>query len=232
MAHPTTSWSSTRVTGLAVSALLLASCSGSSDETAVAQATRGLGCDCTDNLPCSKGFCSLSAVCTTNDAIECQSDSDCGCKARCIVDGAKKTCQIPCGTTTDCPGTLTCAALTPPWTTTGGETIVSGCVSAGGGVPARVTWVADIQPLVSKACAGCHTGGGVSGGVHFDTYADTQQQVSNCPPAQTRTVAAVMAEKVSPNPPCGGRMPQTGGPLSGAQIQLLADWVAAGAPEQ
>ena len=198
-------------------------------ETTVASS--GLGCECAGpGSACGDGFCSDFLVCTTNDDVECQADKDCGCDARCIALGAKQTCQIPCEVTADCPGTLTCATLAVPWTTTAGATLTSGCNAPA--APASVTWEADIQPIVAQSCAGCHTGGGTSGGVHFDTYADTQVQVSNCPEGQTRSLAAVMAEKVSPSPPCGGRMPLGGAPLSEAQVQRFADWVAAGAPER
>lgn len=190
----------------------------------------GLGCGCADSSDCAAGFCSDLHVCTTSDAVECQADADCDCGARCVVVGQTRSCQIPCGTAGDCPGDLQCAPLTPAWTTAAGEAVISGCVAPAGG--GAVTWDKDIQPIVANACAGCHLGGGTSGGVHFDTYADTQATVTNCPAGTTRIVAHLMAEKVSPAPPCGQRMPLTGGPLTDAQVKLFADWVAAGTPEK
>lgn len=191
----------------------------------------GLGCTCAANGDCTAGFCSDLKVCTTSDQVECEADSACDCGARCVVVGATKSCQIPCATNSDCPGQLQCAPLTPPWTTTSGDTVVSGCVAPTGG--GTVTWEKDIQPLVANKCAQCHLGGNVSGGVHFDTYADTQVTVTNCPQGSApRVVAHLMAEKVSPTPPCGNRMPLVGGPLSDAEVKLFADWVAAGTPEK
>lgn len=188
----------------------------------------GLGCDCQADPNCTAGFCSSLSVCTTSDALECADDTDCDCGARCVVAGDNQSCQIPCATTIDCPGLLECAPLQPGWTTTAGDLIVQGCVAPAQGE--AVTWDAHIQPLVQATCSPCHLAGGASGGVSFDTYADTQLLVDDCPPGDARTLAAVMAEKVAPNPPCGQRMPLGGAPLTDAEVQLFADWVAAGAP--
>ncbi len=189
---------------------------------------KGLGCACATTADCAKPFCSDFLVCTTNDSVECQQDTDCGCNAKCVVDGPKRTCQIPCSAPADCPGKLQCAALATAWTTASGATLAKGCVAPA--ATSGVTWEKDIRPIVTAACAGCHLGGGKSGEVKFDTYADTQVTMTNCGPSAT--VATLMAGKVSPTPPCGSRMPLTGGPLSDAQVKLFADWVAGGALEK
>jgi hypothetical protein len=230
-----------------VLALLAIACEtgGASDDAAAdaGAAAGGLGCACSTAADCAAGFCSSLRVCTTSDAVECQSDADCDCGARCVVFGENRSCQIPCVATDDCPGDLECAPLDAPWTTTAGVALVSGCVAptgggggaggggAGGGGGGTVTWDGDIRPIVQEKCQGCHLDGGTSGGVHFDTWADTQVVVDNCPPGTSSRVADLMARKVSPNPPCGARMPLVGGPLSDEQVQLFAAWAAAGAPE-
>jgi hypothetical protein len=190
----------------------------------------GLGCECGSAVDCNAGFCSDLSVCTTNDAVECQSDSDCDCQARCAVFGLAQSCQIPCLSTADCPGALECVSLEPAWTTTNGDTVLSGCVAPSLG--AQATWEGGIRAIVEQRCAGCHLNGNQSGGVSFDTYANTQAVVSDCPPGTSVTLAELMAQKVSPNPPCGAQMPLSGGPLSADDIALFAAWAEAGAPEK
>lgn len=188
---------------------------------------KGYGCTCGSAAECAVGFCSDLAVCTSNLTMECQSDADCDCNARCVVVQGTQSCQVPCTTTADCPGQLACGAPAQTWTTTSGDALTLACLAPAG--PAVVTWESDIAPLVQQRCTPCHVGGGTSGGVSFDAYAPTQEAVTGC--GAPATLAALMAAKVSASPPCGARMP-LGGQLSDAEQQRLADWVAAGAPER
>lgn len=204
------------------------STTGSDIQETTGKDQRGYGCECSDNSGCTDMFCSSFSVCTSNLTVECQTEAQCGCNSVCVVEGDRRTCQIPCDTTTDCPGTLQCADLDDSWTTSDGNTVTRGCVQ--GSAQPTVTWTQDIQPLVQVACVGCHTGGGGFGGANFDSYANTQAVKPGCL-TDTSTLAEIMAAKVSPNPPCGGRMPQGGPFLSDDQVKLFADWVAAGAPE-
>jgi hypothetical protein len=41
--------------------------------------------------------------------------------------------------------------------------------------------------------------------------------------------SSLFLQKLSPNPPCGDRMPLGGAPLSDAQLQMIRGWIAAGA---
>ena len=40
---------------------------------------------------------------------------------------------------------------------------------------------------------------------------------------------SLMLQKLSPNPPCGNRMPVGGNPFTDAQLEMIRSWIAAGA---
>lgn len=42
--------------------------------------------------------------------------------------------------------------------------------------------------------------------------------------------SSLFLQKLSPNPPCGDRMPVGGAPLADAQLDMIRSWIAAGAP--
>lgn len=96
----------------------------------------------------------------------------------------------------------------------GGDTAVS---------PENVSFTNDIQPIFNANCIACHGG---TNGLYLTSYEDLMQGGVNGPaiipgdPANSRLIWYVS----------DGYMPLGGPPLSAGQAQTLANWVAAGAP--
>jgi mono/diheme cytochrome c family protein len=81
-------------------------------------------------------------------------------------------------------------------------------------VGGTVTYAGQIAPLMQTYCVACHQGANAYMGVKLATYA---QVSANAAPA----LSAMQA----------GTMPKGGTPLSAAQIQMFADWIAGGKPQ-
>ena len=96
----------------------------------------------------------------------------------------------------------------------GGNTAVS---------PENVSFKNDIQPIFNANCIACHGG---TNGLYLTSYEGLMQGGVNGPviipgdPANSRLIWYVS----------DGYMPLGGPPLSAGQAQTLANWVAAGAP--
>jgi hypothetical protein len=86
----------------------------------------------------------------------------------------------------------------------------SGSTSSGSGISGLPC---DVANLVGSKCASCHSGSSPSMGIALDSYANVKANAA----------AALAAMQ-------GGTMPP-GSPLTTADIQPFADWVAAGTPE-
>jgi hypothetical protein len=104
-----------------------------------------------------------------------------------------------------------------------------------------LTWT-EIQALLSTSCAGCHTGGGSSGGLSgLDNYATGYGELVNaatsCGSADltTRVVpgdadASFFMAKLDGTQDCGVRMP-IGGPFLDATVRAgIRAWIDSGAP--
>jgi hypothetical protein len=109
-------------------------------------------------------------------------------------------------------------------------------VSAGSG-----TEFAAVQTLFNNRCASifCHGGGSGAGGLNLSADSAFRNLVpvkSSEDPARFRVNpankdASYLYQKVIDGGSIlGSRMPLSGGPLSAAEIQLIADWINAGAP--
>ena len=132
------------------------------------------------------------------------------------------------GTTTE--GGTTAAGTTEGATTEGGTTEAG---TTGGDT--AVTWEGDIQPIVNVSCSGgsCHTEGGKSGGVSFDSYADVSAvRDEGCFAGDGLKVGEKMARKVAVDNDCNTRMPLTGDKLTEEQLKLFTDWVDGGLAEK
>ncbi len=76
-----------------------------------------------------------------------------------------------------------------------------------------VTFLNNVRPLIQQRCGSCHTGGSQ---INFTVYANASSEINN------------ILDRVQRTPGSSGFMPQSGSPLSSAQIQLLQDWLAQG----
>jgi hypothetical protein len=87
------------------------------------------------------------------------------------------------------------------------------------------TWNHDVQPLVAEHCQGCHTQGGIAP-FALDSYAQARPQAF-------ALAAAVASRKMPPwMPEEDGCVPlRDSRRLTDAQVQVVSDWAAAGAPE-
>lgn len=117
-----------------------------------------------------------------------------------------------------------------------------------GAVPVtyNVDFPTQIQPIIDVACAGCHTAGGVSGGLSMDAAVALANLVNvpanNAAAGMSRitpfdTEASFLFKKINctnlntiAGTPYGRRMPRSGPPyLSVADQALVFDWIAQGA---
>jgi mono/diheme cytochrome c family protein len=86
-----------------------------------------------------------------------------------------------------------------------------------------VSFRADVQPIFNSRCVSCHGG---TEGIYLDNYPNVMNGSNSWPviipgdPINSRLIQLVSSKN----------MPYGGPPLSEAQIQILVDWVAAGAP--
>jgi len=106
---------------------------------------------------------------------------------------------------------------------------------------ASVSYTKDIQPIWNKYCAGCHTGGGASGGLKLDAAVSWAQLVNH---ASSCSASVLEVKPGNPaaselwltlaNDPaqCGGNMPPSAAGLKGTDavaFQLVQRWIELGA---
>ncbi len=97
---------------------------------------------------------------------------------------------------------------------------------ATGGVPSFAT---DVLPILQEECASCH---GVLGGWSASTYADVMTTGDHAPVVIPGIAAdSLLAQKLLGTQQYGFLMPPSG-KLSDAEIQIILDWINAGAPEK
>ena len=106
------------------------------------------------------------------------------------------------------------------------EVILGGGDSGGDGASAGgLTWTADAQPILQASCAGCH---GSSGGWDASTYDSTINSGNSGPAVIPGDAdASSLIQRLVGN---GAQMPP-GTPLSADLIEILTNWVDAGAAE-
>ena len=96
-----------------------------------------------------------------------------------------------------------------------------------GAAPAReVSYARDVRPILESRCASCHTGEFVSEGLDMNTYDSLMKGSENGPvivPGNARD--SLLVEKITE-----GKMPKRGPKLTPTQIQIITDWIDAGAP--
>jgi len=91
---------------------------------------------------------------------------------------------------------------------------------------AAVSYSRDVQPLLESRCAKCHMGEHVSEGLDMKTYESLMTGSQNGPVITPGDADdSLLIQKV-----IAGEMPKRGPKLTPVQIQLLTDWIDAGAP--
>lgn len=99
-------------------------------------------------------------------------------------------------------------------------------IGSTGAVPStEVSYAKDVRPILESRCATCHMGEFVSEGLDMNTYESLMAGSQNGPvivPGNARK--SLLIQKVTE-----GKMPKRGPKLTPAQIQVITDWIDAGA---
>lgn len=109
------------------------------------------------------------------------------------------------------PGTAT-YSITPMADGTPGASII---VVVTVNPPAKITFAANIKPLLTNSCTPCHLAGGVNPN-KWDDYATAKAKISG------------ILDRVQRAPGSVGFMPKVGTQLTAAQIALLNKWLSDG----
>jgi mono/diheme cytochrome c family protein len=101
--------------------------------------------------------------------------------------------------------------------------LLGGAGTSTGGAP---SFQADIVPIFQASCSGCH---GSLGGWDASSYTLVMESGNNAPVVIVGDAdASLLAQKMLGTQTMGGIMPP-GGLLPDSQVQLIVDWINAGA---
>lgn len=98
-----------------------------------------------------------------------------------------------------------------------------------------VSFINDIQPLISRGMGGCgcHLNGTKPGGLDLSSLSTLRMGGFNSGPqiiVAGDPCSSILYQKLSDTPPFGSRMPRSGPPFwTTEELQLLHDWIAEGA---
>ena len=186
-------------------------CAGNSCQGGVSKA-------CSDNKECTDDVCNPSdGVCSNPTSLN---DTPCNdgdlCTAGDVCTGGVCTATVA---TKSCDDSSTC-------TNDSCDTATGLCKNVSNGT--CKTYAADAQPIFSKYCGGCHTGGGSGSHNIGTTYADTQKNSYNC---SGKTKGACALDRIN-----DGSMPTfancsntfTGSCPSQAERDTLKAWIDQG----
>lgn len=89
-----------------------------------------------------------------------------------------------------------------------------------------ISFANDVNPIIQSRCINCHGGDRIEEGLVFFTYEDIMAGSDNGPVVipgdpENSSLVELVANK---------KMPKRGPKLTPQQVQLISDWVAAGAP--
>jgi uncharacterized membrane protein len=89
-----------------------------------------------------------------------------------------------------------------------------------------VSFANDVQPILQSRCGSCHMGEFTSKDLHMDTYENLMVGSQNGPVIIAGNAKdSLLVQKIS-----SGEMPKRGPKLTPAQVQVIIDWINAGAP--
>jgi len=202
--------------------------------------------DCTTPAQCDDGFtCTLDDCvmghCThqsrdvaCDDGLACTTEH-CDASVGCVYVADDTACSDGVACTHDvCDRLMGCVATPDPTVCPSGSTcnVTLGCV----GGPRFADVYASV---VQVSCTPCHTSSPVSGGLDMRSeataYASLVGVTATCGGgANTRVIPrdpmhSLLWRKVAGVDLCGARMPRLRTPLDQASIDLIANWIAAGA---
>jgi mono/diheme cytochrome c family protein len=90
---------------------------------------------------------------------------------------------------------------------------------------ATVSFANDVMPIIQSRCINCHGGERVEKGLNLGSYADLMAGSENGPVIVPGDAANSLLVELVTNQ----KMPKRGPKLTPPQVQIISDWVAAGA---
>jgi len=97
--------------------------------------------------------------------------------------------------------------------------------STGAAADTDISYARDVRPILESRCGNCHIGEFTSADLHMDTYESLMEGSQNGPVIVAgEAKESLLIKKIST-----GEMPKRGPELTPQQIQMLTDWVNAGA---
>ena len=89
-----------------------------------------------------------------------------------------------------------------------------------------VSYSNDVRPILERRCGTCHMGEFTSEGLNMETYESLMAGSQNGPVIVVGNAKeSLLAQKI-----LEGEMPKRGQKLTPEQVQLIIDWINAGAP--
>jgi mono/diheme cytochrome c family protein len=89
-----------------------------------------------------------------------------------------------------------------------------------------VSFANDVQPILQTRCGSCHMGEFVNKNLRMDTYESLMAGSQNGPVIVAGDAKhSLLVQKIS-----SGEMPKRGPKLTPAQVQVIIEWIDAGAP--
>jgi hypothetical protein len=101
-----------------------------------------------------------------------------------------------------------------------------GSTKAAPSADANISFANDIQPVLESRCGTCHMGEFVNKDLHMDSYGLLMEGSESGPVILPGDADhSLLIQKL-----VDGEMPKSGPKLTPAQIQMIADWINIGAP--
>lgn len=102
-----------------------------------------------------------------------------------------------------------------------------GSINAASQTKTQVSYSQDVQPILESRCGNCHFGEFTSAELHMDTYESLLAGSENGPVIVAGNAKkSLLVQKIS-----SGEMPKRGPKLTPAQVQIIVDWINAGAQD-
>lgn len=98
----------------------------------------------------------------------------------------------------------------------------------------RLTYAADIKPIVQRYCLPCHLEESENpSGLSMDTFEMLMKGGKNgVPVIPGKPDSSILYLKMLPDPPFGRQMPRNRKKVSEEDIRLIRDWIARGAAKE